>query len=83
MDDDQQNLEIEKIANLMVHDGLSHDEQDDTKLEKYKNQIKEDFGIDDEQAMKLVYETLLYRKLKNSDSGDPLEKGDQFGAGFS
>ncbi len=83
MDDDQQNLEIEKIANLMVHDCLSHDEQDETKLEKYKNQIKEDFGIDDEQAMKLVYETLLYRKLKNSDSGDVLEKGSEFGAGFS
>lgn len=83
MDDEQQNLEIEKIANLMVHDGLSHDEQDDAKLEKYKNQIKEDFGIDDEQAMKLVYETLLYRKLKNSDSGDVLEKGSEFGAGFS
>jgi hypothetical protein len=83
MDDDQQNLEIEKIANLMVHDDLSHDEQDVAKLEKYKNQIKEDFDVDDEQAMKLVYETLLYRKLKNSDSGDVLEKGSEFGAGFS
>lgn len=83
MNDDQQNLEIEKIANLMVHDDLSHDEQDVAKLEKYKNQIKEDFDVDDEQAMKLVYETLLYRKLKNSDSGDVLEKGSEFGAGFS
>jgi len=25
----------------------------------------------------------LYRKLKNSDSGDILEKGNEFGAGFS
>ena len=83
MDDDQQNLEIEKIANLMVHDDLSHDEQDVAKLEKYKIQIKEDFDVDDEQAMKLVYETLLYRKLKNSDSGGVLEKGSEFGAGFS
>ncbi|PJC50362.1 MAG: hypothetical protein CO032_05250 [Nitrosopumilales archaeon CG_4_9_14_0_2_um_filter_34_16] len=83
MNDDQQNLEIEKIANLMVHDDLSHDEQDVAKLEKYKDQIKEDFDVDDEQAMKLVYETLLYRKLKNSDSGDVLEKGSEFGAGFS
>jgi len=33
--------------------------------------------------MKLVYESLLYRKLKNSDSGDILEKGSDFGAGFS
>jgi len=83
MDDSQQNSEIEKIANLMVHDNLSADEQDVSKLEKYKNQIKEDCGLDDENAMKLVYETLLFRKLKNSDSGDLLEKGNDFGAGFS
>lgn len=83
MDEAQQNSEIEKIANLMVHDDISPDEQDVEKLEKYKNQIKEDCGLDDEEAMKMVYETLLYRKLKNSDSGDVLEKGNDFGAGFS
>ena len=83
MDDDQQNLEIEKIANLMLHDEISPDEQDVTKLEKYKNQIKEDCDLDDESAMKLVYETLLFRKLKNSDPEDILEKGNEFGAGFS
>ena len=33
--------------------------------------------------MKLVYETLLFRKLKSSDSGDLLDKGSDFGAGFS
>ena len=65
------------------YDGVSLEEQDTTKLEKYKNQIKEDCGLDDEEAMKLVYEALLYRKLKNSDSGDILEKGSDFGAGFS
>ncbi len=83
MDEDQQNSEIEKIANLMIHDGVSLDEEDITKLEKYKNQIKEDCNLDDEQSMKLVYETLLYRKLKNTDSGVILEKGNEFGAGFS
>jgi len=83
MNDEQQNSEIEKIANLMVHDNISPDEQDVAKLEKYKNQIKEDCDLDDEKAMKLVFETLLYRKLKNSDSGDLLEKGTDFGAGFS
>ena len=83
MDDDQQNLEIEKIANLMLHDEISPDEQDVSKLQKYKNQIKEDHNLDDEEAMKIVYETLLYRKLKNSDSGDVLDKGTEFGAGFS
>ena len=83
MDDDQQNTEIEKIANLMVHDDISFDEQDTTKLEKYKNLIKEDCNLDDDDAMKLVFETLLYRKLKSADSGDLLEKGTDFGAGFS
>lgn len=83
MDDDKQNSEIEKIANLMVHDGISADEHDVTKLEKYRDQIKKDCNVDDQKAMKVVYETLLYRKLKNSDSGDVLEKGNEFGAGFS
>ncbi len=83
MDDAKHNSEIEKIANLMIHDNLSADEQDNAKLDKYKNQIKEDCDLDDEEAMKIVYETLLYRKLKNSDSGDLLDKGTDFGAGFS
>mgnify|MGYP001166589198 FL=1 len=83
MNEEEQNFEIEKIANLMVHDNVSPDEQDSLKLEKYKNQIKEDCNLDDEQAMKLVYETLLFRKLKSSDSGELLEKGNDFGAGFS
>ena len=83
MNEDQYNQEIEKIANLMVHDGLSLDEQDVKKLEKYKKQVREDCNLSSQDAMKLVYETMLYRKLKNSDSGDPLQRGDQFGAGFS
>ncbi|MDH5462911.1 MAG: hypothetical protein OEY17_07060 [Nitrosopumilus sp.] len=83
MDDEQQNSEIEKVANLMVHDNISFDEQNTSKLEKYKNLIKKDCNLDDEEAMKLVFETLLYRKLKSSDSGDLLEKGTDFGAGFS
>ena len=83
MDESQQNTEIEKIANLMIHDNVSFDEQDESVLEKYKNLIKLDCNLDDEAALKLVYETLLYRKLKNSDSGDVLEKGNEFGAGFS
>jgi len=83
MNEEKQNLEIEKIANLMVHDDISSDEQDPAKLEKYKNQIKSDCDVNDEEAMKIVYETLLYRKLKSSDSSDMLEKGTDFGAGFS
>lgn len=83
MDEEKHNSEIEKIVNLMVHDNVTLDEEDVIKLEKYKNIIKEDCSLDDENAMNLVYETLLYRKLKNSESGDILEKGNDFGAGFS
>ena len=83
MDDSERNSEIEKIANLMVHDNVSPDEQDESKLEIYKEQIKEDCHVDDDEAMKIVYETLLFRKMKNSGSNDFLEKGNEFGAGFS
>jgi len=83
MDNEKINLEIEKIANIMVHDNLSSDEQDISKLLKYKDQIKIDLDLSDEESMKLVYETLIYRKLKSADSGDVLEKGTDFGAGFS
>ena len=83
MNEEKQNLEIEKIANLMVHDDISADEQDIIKLEKYKTQIKSDCNVEDEEAMKIVYETLLYRKLKSSESSDVLKQGTDFGAGFS
>lgn len=83
MDEAKHNSEIEKIANLMIHDNVTLDEEDVSKLEKYKNIIKKDCSLDDENAMNLVYETFLYRKLKNSESGDILEKGNDFGAGFS
>jgi len=83
MDEEQRNLQIEKIANRMVEDKISIDEQDQSNLEKYKIQTISDCQIDDEDALKLVYEALLYLKLKNSEGSDPIQKGDQFGAGFS
>ena len=83
MDENQYNSLIEKIAIMMEKDGLSVDEQNTQKLQKYKDQVTSNSNLNDEDAMKLVYESLLYLKLKNSDSGDPLQKGDEFGAGFS
>ena len=50
---------------------------------KYKEKTMSDFNLRDEEAMKLVYEALLYLKLKNSSGVDPIQQGDQFGAGFS
>lgn len=83
MDEAQRNSEIENIANQMIHDNVSPDEQDVEKLSKYKDQVKSDCNLDDEEAMNLVYEALLYRKLKTSDTGDIIEKSGEFGAGFS
>ncbi len=83
MDENQYNSLIEKIATIMEKDGLSVDEQNTKKLHKYKDHVKSNSNLNDEDASKLVYESLLYLKLKNSDSGDPLQKGDEFGAGFS
>lgn len=83
MDENQYNSLIEKIATMMERDGLSINEQNVQKLQKYKDHVKSNSNLNDEDTMKLVYESLLYLKLKNSDSGDPLQKGDEFGAGFS
>ena len=83
MDENQYNSLIEKIATMMEHDELSVDEQNTKKLQKYKEHVNSNSNLNDDDAMKLVYESLLYLKLKNLDSGDPLQKGDEFGAGFS
>ena len=45
MDDEKINLEIEKIANLMVHDDISFDEQDIKKLEKYVGMLDDEYQI--------------------------------------
>jgi hypothetical protein len=83
MDDDQRNSQIEKIANMMVEDNLSMDEQDPDKLQKYTKQTISDCNLSGDDSLKISYEALLYLKLKNSEGADPIQKGDQFGAGFS
>ena len=83
MDEEQYNSQIEKIANMMVEDSVSIDEQDPDKLQKYKDQTISDCNLSGDDAIKLVYEALLYLKLKNSENVDPIQKGEQFGAGFS
>lgn len=83
MDEEIYNSQIEKIAEMIVKDNVSVDEQDANKLKKYQNLVISDFNLNEEDSMRLVYEALLYLKLKNSSEVDPLQKGDQFGAGFS
>ena len=83
MDEEQHNSQIEKIANMMLKDNVSMDEQDPDKLEKYKEQTISDCNLSGDDALKIAYEALLYLKLKNSNDADLIQKGDQFGAGFS
>lgn len=83
MNDSQYNAQIEKIASVILKDKISLDEQDDNKLKKYHDLAKKQFHLQDESAVQLVNEAFLYLKLKGSDSADPLQHGDQFGAGFS
>ena len=83
MDDDKHNQQIEKIAKMLVSDKISIDEQDAENLKKYRNQTMTDCNLNEDDSMKIVYEALLYLKLKNSSGVDPIQQGDQFGAGFS
>jgi hypothetical protein len=83
MNDEQHNSQIEKVANMMLEDNISLDEQDPDKLQKYKEQTISDFDLNGDDALKIAYEALLYLKLKNSEGTDPIQKGDQFGMGFS
>jgi len=83
MDEELHNSQIEKIANMMVDDSVSIDEQDQGKIQKYKDQIISDCNLSEHDAINLIYEALLYLKLKNSEGEDPIQKGDKFGAGFS
>ncbi|MGD8431342.1 MAG: hypothetical protein PVJ16_05150 [Nitrosopumilaceae archaeon] len=83
MEEKHHNAQIEKIATMLTDDNVSVDEQDPQKLQKYKNQTVSDCNVSEDEAIKIVYEALLYLKLKNSSGVDPIQKGDQFGAGFS
>ncbi len=83
MNDAQYNSQIETIAEIILKDKISLDEQDEERLKKYHDLAKKQFHLQDEHAVQLVNEAFLYLKLKGSDSADPLQQGDQFGAGFS
>ena len=83
MEEPEHNLRIEKIAELILSDNISLDEQDQNKLRKYHDFAKQNYGLDQDAAFDLVNEAFLYLKLKQAPDINPLTKGDQFGAGFS
>ncbi len=83
MNDTEYNSHIEKIASLIVEDKISIDEQNPEKLQKYYDFVKTNFKLEGDAATQLVNEAFLYLKLKTSSDIDPIQKGDEFGAGFS
>ena len=75
---------------MIKDDGVSPDETDSSKLAKYHNYAKSEFALNDDSAMQLVFESLVYLKLRSSDDADgsddtmdPLSGGKKFGVGFS
>jgi hypothetical protein len=82
MSNSDHDSQIENIASQIISDKISLDEQDPKRLQKYYDYAKGKFKLQEEFAIQLVNEAFLYLKLKNSDF-DPLQQGDQFGAGFS
>ena len=83
MSEDDYNKKIETIANQILQDKTSLDEQDPQKLQKYHDYAKTNYNMENEQATQIVNEAFLYLKLKESKDVDPIKEGDQFGAGFS
>jgi len=58
MDEEQNNSQIEKIANMMVEDNNSIDEQGQDKLQKYKDQTISDCNQSGDDAINLIYEAI-------------------------
>ena len=83
MDEDEHNSRIEKIAEMILSDNVSLDEQEQNKLKKYQSFAVQNYELSQEEASELVNDAFLYLKLKQAPDIDPLTKGDEFGAGFS
>jgi len=83
MEESEHNSRIEKIAEMILSDHISLDEQEQNKLKKYHDFAKQNYELEQDAASELVNEAFLYLKLKEGIDIDPLTKGDQFGAGFS
>jgi len=83
MGESEHNSRIEIIAEIIISDNITLDEQEQNKLKKYHELAKQNFGLDQDEASELVNEAFLYLKLKQAPDIDPLTKCDEFGAGFS
>jgi len=51
MEESEHNLRIEKIAELILSDNISLDEQDQNKLRKYHDFAKQNYGLDQDEHL--------------------------------
>jgi hypothetical protein len=82
MNDSERNAAVLRIATKIQQDGTAIDEQNQSILEQYIKYAVS-FGVPESEASDIVGESFLYLQMKNSTNEDPLQKGDQFGVGFS
>ena len=54
MDEAEHNSRIEKIAEMILSDNISLDEQEQNKLKKYHDLAKQNYGLDQDEASELV-----------------------------
>ena len=83
MDDETRNLQIAQIAELIIKDNISLDEENPKILQKYIDFAKSEFQLSDDDSTSLINETFFFLKLKSAKDIDPLQDADKFGAGFS
>jgi len=60
----EHNFRIEKIAQMIITDHVSIDEQDQLKLKKYYDFAVQNYSLESGIAKELVHEAFLYLKLK-------------------
>ena len=76
MDEAEHNSRIEKIAEMILSDNVSLDEQEQNKLKKYHSFAVQNYELSQDEASELVNEAFLYLKLKQAPDIDPLTKCD-------
>ena len=82
MNDSERNDAVLRISTKIQQDGTAISEQNQSVLEQYIKYAVS-FGVPESEAPEIVGESFLYLQMQDSPNEDPLQKGDQFGVGFS
>jgi len=60
MEESEHNSRIEKIAEMILSDNISLDEQEQNKLKKYHDFAKQNYGLEQDTASELVNEAFYF-----------------------